>query len=106
VTKRLSAGRELDQLVHTKLFTSATCSHDYEADEFGLLCLDGCDDVVCPLYSTCDATALKVIEKIKDRQIRISNKACGGTYWWVYIDGACAQGSTLAEAICLASIQL
>jgi hypothetical protein len=39
-------------------------------------------------------------------QIRISNKASGNKYWWVYLDEACAQGDTMFEALCIAAVKL
>lgn len=45
-------------------------------------------------------------------QVRISNKAQSNEYWWCYMDSndsnvekGIAQGSTISEAICLASLR-
>jgi hypothetical protein len=52
--------------------------------------------------------AWKIVQELSSKhnvQFRLSNKAMGDQYWWCYMDDACAQGSSPAEAICLAALK-
>jgi hypothetical protein len=101
------SSRELDALVAEKVMGIRI--EKYIRPPFGkkvTLIEGGMYEDFYPSYSTDIAAAWTIIEKLQDRQIRISNKALQGDYWWVYIDNECAQGSTLPEAICLSALKV
>jgi hypothetical protein len=124
---RLQAGRELDALVAQKVFKHTVERSGGDPDSasvFGRLDywnVVGSDmdwekefDNIgsLPRYSTNILHFEILLNHLAKLgvQIRLSNKAMGDQYWWAYLDGddsnACAQGSTLLEALSLAAVEL
>lgn len=90
----LGPGKLLNELVFQNVYKVAPgeCSTDNVSDD---------------LYAAND---LLLFLGVRGFQIRMSNKAQGANYWWVYLTGpeaqeGTAQGSTWQHALCLAALQ-